>query len=269
MDFAAIAGIFASVFGALLGAGKDAQAQALREKMVAQYGPEILPHLDRAVAEQQGSTEFGKIHEDDSLISRQRQTLMGLQNEYDTGGNTAADRAANQLALGDATAANESNQRGIENSMATRGMAGGPGDFALKQQSAQGATNMGARMAQQNSGDARMRALQALEAGGKMAGDVRTQDYRRLSDIAGAQDAINNYNTGARGAANSYNRQLPQQQFDNAMLLNNARANAANGVAAGYERGGQADRATGAGVGQGLITWGTQNPKKKSDGSDE
>lgn len=263
MEYAAIAAMIASVVGALIGAGEDAKAQQVRQEALDAYGPELLPHLEKAEAQQIPGTAFGQLQEDGSLRSRQLQTLAGLEDVVANNGTTEADRAANQLAFNDAAGRTESNTRGIQNSMAQRGQAGGVADFALQQQAAQGATNQAANMARANTADARMRALQAMEAGGNLAGQVRGQDYRRLSDVASAQDELNQFNAGQRGAAQAHNLQIPQEQFDNEMLLNNARANASNGVAAGYERGGQAARDTAGGVGQGMITWGT---KKKKEG---
>lgn len=263
MEYAAIAAMVASVVGALIGAGQDAKAQEVRQKALDAYGPELLPHLERAEAQQVQGTAFGQLQEDDSLRSRQLETLAGLENVVAHEGTTEADRAANQLAFDDASARTESAARGVANSMAQRGQSGGPADYALQLQAAQGSTNQAANMARQNAGAARMRALQALEAGGTLAGNVRGQDYRRLADVASAQDELNRFNAGQRAAAQAYNLNIPQQEFDNEMLLNNARANASNGVAAGYERGGQAARETAAGVGQGMITWGT---RKKKDG---
>ncbi len=263
MEYAAIAAMFASVIGALIGSGEDAKAQQVRQDALDAYGPELLPHLEKAEAQELEGTAFSQLQEDGSLRSRQLQTLAGLENVVKNEGMTEADRAANQLAFNDASGRTESVTRGIENSMAQRGQTGGPADYALKLQAAQGSTNQAANMARANTGDARMRALRALESGGNLAGEVRGQDYRRLSDLAEAQDHSNQFNAGQRGAAQAYNLGIPQQEFDNEMLMNNARANASNGVAAGYERSGAAARETAAGVGQGFITWGT---KKKKDG---
>lgn len=265
MEYAAIAAIVASVVGALVGAGQDAQAAKVRQEALDMYGPELLPQLEKAEAEQLDGTAFGQLQEDGSLRSRQLQTLAQLEDVVANEGTTEADRAANELAFNDAAGATESASRGIENSMRQRGQSGGPGDYALQLQAQQGATNQAANMARANASDARMRALRAMESGGDLAGDVRGQDYQRLSDVAQAQDAANQFNNVQRTAANAYNLSLPQQNFDNVMLMNNAKANAANGVAAGYERGGQAARETAGGVSQGFITLGTK--KKKGDES--
>ncbi len=262
MDFAAIAALVTSVMGALIGAGEDAKAQQVRQEAMDAYGPELLPHLEQAQAQQIDGTAFGQLQEDGTLRSRQLETLAGLENVVENEGMTEADRAANQLAFNDASGRTESVTRGIQNSMAQRGQTGGPADYALQLQAAQGSTNQAANMARANTGDARMRALRALESGGNLAGQVRGQDYRRLSDLAEAQDHSNQFNAGQRGAAQAYNLGLPQQEFDNEMLMNNSRANASNGVAAGYERGGQAARDTAGGLSQGMITWGT----KKKEG---
>jgi len=263
MDYAALAAIAVSLIGTLIAAGQDGEAAKVRQEMLDQYGPEMLPHLERAEAEQLDGTAFSQIQEDGGLRARQLQTLAQLEDVVANEGTTEADRAANQLAFNDAAGATESASRGIENSMRQRGQSGGPGDYALQLQAQQGATNQAANMARANASDARMRALRAMESGGDLAGDVRGQDYEKLSDVAAAQDTANQFNNVQRTEANMYNLSLPQRQFDNAMLLANARTNAANGVAAGYERGGQAARDTAGGVSQGFISLGT---KKKKEG---
>ena len=266
MEYAAIAAAAAGLISSLIGSGKDAEAQALRQQMLAQYGPEILPHLDQAVAQQNGGASLGTMQEDDSLRRRQLDALSQLEDVYRTGGNTAADRAAMELAADNVGARASQQGSDYEQAMRQRGMANSGLAAALQAQGQQSAANALGGMSRANAADARSRALRALESGAGLAGNIRDADFRRQQALAEAQDRINMFNTEQRTGADVYNRGLPQQQFDNAMLLNNSRANAANGVAAGYERSGQAARDTGAGVGNSLLTYGMWGESKKKKG---
>lgn len=264
MDYAAIAAIAASLIGSLIGAGEDAKAQQVREQVLQNFGPDILPHLDRAVANTVQGTAFTGLREDDSLRSKQLEAIARLENVVDSEGRTQADIAANQLAQDSAAAGRMSDYASLQQSMAARGLAGSPVDFALKGAAAQGAANVAGRMGRQNAVDARGRALQAMEGIGTLAGNVRNADYRRLSDVASAQDRLNTMNNGIEREAQFHNLELAQKEFDNRMAQLTAQGNVANGVAAGYERGANAARQTAGGVGQGLITWGTQKEKEKN-----
>lgn len=263
MEYGAIVAAAAALISQFVSIGKEQEAQALREDILRQYGPEILPHLDKAVAEQTGNSTLSGMSEDDSLRRRQMDTLSELENVYRSGGMTSADQAAMQLA-GDTVAA-QSGARAAEygDAMRQRGLQNSGLAAALNVQGQQQATNALANMGRQNASDARNRALRALEAGAGLAGNIRGDDFRRSSAVAEAQDRINMFNAGQRTDANNYNLSLPQQNFDNRMLLNNARAAAANGVAAGYERAGDAARQTGAGVGNAALTYGMWGESKK------
>lgn len=263
MEYAAIIAAAASLIGSLFGAGKDAEAAAIREQMLAQYGPEILPQLDQAVAEQNGGATLGNLTEDDSLRRKQLDALSELENVYRSEGMTSADRAAMDLA-GDNVAA-QAGARSAEygQAMRQRGLQNSGLAAALNVQGQQTAANTLGGMSRANAVDARTRALRALESGAGLAGNIRSDDFRRQQALAEAQDRINLFNTGLRSDANNYNLGLSQQNFDNTMLLNQARTGAANGVATGYERGADADRQTGAGVGNAALSYGMWGEDKK------
>lgn len=266
MEYAAIIAAGVSLISSLMGAGKDAQAQAVRQQMMDQYGPEILPKLDAAIAEQNGGASLGTMQEDDSLRRRQLDALSELENVYRSGGNTAADRAAMELAADNVGAQTGARASEYQQAMAQRGMQNSGLAAALQVQGQQTAANALGGMSRANAVDARSRALRALEAGAGLAGNIRSDDFRRQSALAEAQDRINLFNTGQRSDANAYNRGIPQQNFDNQMLLNNARSDAANGVATGYERGAQGDRETGAGAANSILSygmWGEERNRKK------
>jgi len=263
MEYAALAALAVSLIGELFASGKDAEAQKLREDLLAEYGPGLLPHLEKAEAQTLGRTAYSGIEEDQSLRGAQMDTLRELEDIYSNEGMTTADRAAMELANDQVSARASSDYQNLAQNMAARGMGNSGLSAALASGVSQGAAHSLGNMARQNQVDARGRALRALESRAGLAGNVRDADYRRLADAAEAQDRIAVFDAGQRSEADAYNRRLPQEQFDNSMLLLNSRANAANGVAAGYERSGQQTRQSAGGAGQSLITWGTQ--KKKED----
>lgn len=267
MEYAAIISAVVGVLSSLFGAGKDGEAQALREKIAQQFGPDILPHLDKAVAEQLGSTAFEGVREDPSLRAAQLRALGQLEDVYANEGMTSADTAALNRAQDVAAGQAGSQYASLSQSLAARGMSPGGGlGVALASQVGQDATNSSARLAGDAQIAARQRALQALESGANLAGNVRSADYRLSSDKARAQDSINAFNTSARERANYFNLDAPQRNFDNIMAQRTAQANAANGVAAGYERGAQNIRSDGAAWGNSILTLGNYDTEKKKGG---
>jgi len=262
MEYAAIAAIAAALIGELFGAGKEAEAQKLREQILAEYGPGLLPHLEQAEAQTLGRTALSGITEDSGLRETQMDVLRELEGIYANEGMTGADTAAMQLANDQVSARASSDYQNLMQDMAARGMGNSGLSTALASGVSQSAANSLGSMARQNQVDARGRALRALESRAGLAGNVRDADYRRLSDVAEAQDRIAMFDAGQRADVQAYNLGLPQQQFDNQMLMLNARANAANGVAAGHERAAAQSRQTGGQAAQGFLTWGTQKEKK-------
>lgn len=246
-----------ALVSSLIAAGQEGEAAAVRKSIADKIGAEHLPEFEKALAQEIESSAFSGIKEDDGLRNTQVNALRGLEEEYASGGNSEADMAANQLA-GDAVqqqAASASANLG--QSLANRGIRNSGLAAALSTQIQQNAGNQLGNMAQQNAVAARLRAMQALEASLSGAGGVRNQDYRKSSDVARAQDELNRFNAVQRTNATNANNQWAQQGFNNAMNRNAAEANAVNGVASGYERQAAGTRATGAGVANAAIDWGT------------
>lgn len=262
MEYAAIAAAITSFITMLVGAGKDAEAQALRQKMLDQYGPELLPHLERAEAQQMGPSALASMPEDDTLRRSQMNALSELENIYASEGMTDADKAALELANNTVAARANADAAQASQAMAQRGVRNSGLGYALNIQGQQNAANTLGNMARQSQVDARSRALRALEAGAGLAGNIRGDDFRRASELSGAQDRIAMFNATQRADAQRYNLGLSQQDFDNKMLLANARTGVAGGVAAGYERAGQSARETGAGAANAMLTYGMWGDKK-------
>jgi hypothetical protein len=259
MEYAAIIGAVVAAVSALvtslIAAGQQGEAMAVRQRAAASFGDEILPHLDKAVAEQQASSNFNGIREDDGLRGQQLRAIRELENTYQNEGMSQADTAALNRAQTTAAGQATSQYGAMTQALAARGQSMNSGAaLAASMQSQQNATNATGSMAGDAMIAARQRALQALEASSQIAGQVRESDWSHNAQRAQAQDAINAFNTALRDKANYYNLELPQRQFDNRMSLNTARANALNGVAAGYDRGAQTTNSVGAGIGNSLAT---------------
>lgn len=247
---AAIGVVTSAIFRALAD-GDRAKAQMLYEKAIDEYGPEVAPELDRLISEQQDNTEFDGVNEDPRLRSSQLNALRSLENEYQTGGMTDADKAAMRLAQDAVSARAGSDYSDINQMLARRGQQmGGMGAAALYSQAGGNAAHALGQMGGQNQIAARDRALRALEAAAGLAGDVRGQDYRVSSDRARAQDAINAFNTRNRQDTNVFNSGLQQQDIENQVMLKDKRNHWRGRLAGQYN--GNAERLdeTGAGFGQ-------------------
>jgi hypothetical protein len=229
--------------------------------LLEQYGPELLPHLEEAEAMQTQRASLGA--EDPRMRSAQLDALTQLQDVYAQGGMTEADRAA--MSLANDAVSGRANQDAAEaaHAMQQRGLVNSGLGYAMNVAGQQNAATALGQMSRQNQVDARSRALQALSQGANLAGNIRGDDFRWNEAQASAQDRINMFNAQQQADTQRYNLGLAQQQFDNQMMLNQARGQAANGVAGGYERGAQATRETGAGVGNALLTYGMWGEKQK------
>ena len=263
MEYAAIAASAAAVIGQLINMGMQVEAQNLRQRIADQYGPDILPELDRVTAQEVAKTSFGDIKEDPSLRDTQMKAIDALMQAYDQGGNTPADIAAMQLANDTVSRNAVGGQMALEQLLAQRGMGTSPAALASRQSTQQDRLATLGGMARQNAVDARQRALQALMGGASLAGDVRNTDYQHAANQAQAQDALNQFNASARERAANANNNLVLSAYDANMQRLAAQSNAINGVATGYQNLGQQAANMGAGVGQAALTWGTMKKKEE------
>lgn len=106
----------------------------------------------------------------------------------------------------------------------------------------QGAENRAQSAGLQTAADARQRALEAMIAGGSMAGDVRGQGFGEATQRASAHDMIE-----------QFNRQLQQQGFQNQANLANMKYAGKTGAAQAKVEGTNMVNQANAGVAQGLL----------------
>lgn len=271
MDYAAIVAAAAGIMTSLLAAGKDAEAQRLRDKIVAQYGPEILPDLEKAVAETAGNSNFENIAPDHQAQATQDEVSSQLADIYDTAGQTPQDQAAYDVARRGVAQRASSNAGNVAISGARRGIGNSGLGAAMTAQSGQDELEALAGLNAQITSSGRDRALQALTARGGLATSQRGQSWSESSGKASAMDLMNRFNASQRQAASLYNLGIPQQQFNNNMGRLAAQGAAINGQAAGLQQQGEDIRQTGAGLSNAALSYGqawdwSQDPKKKDGG---
>lgn len=226
MDPFTIAAIGAPIVGGLIGniAGqsdrkkqREAMKQALRELEAIGAPPDLsreiifkeferagilTPELEQEV--QIAESEVGKIKEDQSIRDTQRQALEMLKQRSQVG-LSGEDRAALNQVRSEVQRDSEAKRQQILQQMQARGMGGSGAELMAQLQSAQGASDQAAAGSDALMAQAQQRALQALSESGRMAGDVRSQDFNVESTKAQALDERNRMlaqNSVARQAAN-------------------------------------------------------------------
>lgn len=251
------AGALASAAGGIAGgiAAGDARAaqQRLLERAMAEYGRIDLPTLERVAAEELGTSaqEGVRGQMDPRLRGEQMNTLEALKQLSDGGGENAETRAIMSRILGDVARQEGAGRNAILNNMRARGVSGSGSELAMQLHNQQASADRAQDAGLQQGAAAQKRMLDSILQRGRMAGDMRQQDYGELSDAARARDAISRYNADSRTRAKYYNSGLNQQNFENQYKLTQGKANAAAGVANSYGQSADRTAAMGAGIGSG------------------
>lgn len=219
------------------------------------------------------------INVDPRLKGMQMDALQALQERSETG-LTEEDKYAMEELLGQSAAQEMSQRAGIEQSMAEQGMDDSGQALLMKMQANQSAGNRGRQQAMQMAQQARQGRETALANMANSAGQMRGQDFAQSSQIASAKDRIAAANAQNRQNVNAqnlsarqqianqrsqmanqnqmYNKNLPQQQFQNELSKAGAQggvANSMSSIAGSAQQGpsalqaGASGAATGAAVG--------------------
>lgn len=204
------------------------------------------PELEQAMM--LGPSAMEGISTDPKLRAAQLNALSQLQDISAAGGKDAQFQADAARLLNDVNANLRGNQGAIQQNLATRGLSGGMTEMVSRQQAAQEAANRQSQMGLDLNAQAQQRALSALMSGAQLGGQMEAQQFGQRSQIARAQDMINqfnlqnqqnvaqrnvgyqneaamrnaqiaqdiaNRNVNARQSAKEYNLNIPQQQFSN------------------------------------------------------
>ena len=240
---------------------------------------------EQAQAIMQDPSALNAIMTDPTLKTAQYDALRSLQDIGETG-MTDMDRAAlAKISTDEATQSRGAREAIIQNAQA-RGMGGSGLEILSQLQNAQDSATRKSARDTEVAGMAQERALQALQQAGTQAGQMQAQDFGQKAQVAGANDAIAQFNaankqnvaltntaanneaqarnlaakqsiadanTGTRNTQQQYNKNLIQQNFDNELKKRGGQSNvaSANQQAAGQNSQNQAN-ATNQTIGTGL-----------------
>lgn len=215
------------------------------------------------------------ISTDPALQKAQMDALTGLQDISSSGGLTAADKAQlSQIQTQGDTAARGSREAIQQNAQA-RGLGGSGIELLQEMQNQQDQATRNSANDLSVAGMAQNRALQALQQAGTLGGQIQNQSFNQQATVANANDAIDKFNTqnaqnvnltntaanntaeaanlaakqkiadanvATHNAQQQYNKQLQQQQFDNAYKKAGGVAGGLNNQAQGFQQAGQANQ---------------------------
>lgn len=221
---------------------EDMRIQLQQEVLKGRYTPA------EAQAILQQRSEMDAIQVDPRLREAQLSALTGLQDVAQSGGLTTADRGMLQAAAQEAGSYERGQREAILQNAQQRGVAGSGLELLSKMQAQQSGADRMSNEAFKTAALAQQRKMDALAQSGALGGQIRGQDFGQASDIARANDAINNFNisnrqsvvnrnvdarnqgqmfnldreqgvesrnVGIRNTQEVRNKALPQQQFEN------------------------------------------------------
>lgn len=194
------------------------------------------------------SSKMNGISLDPGLKKAQMDALSGLQDISSGVGLSASDKANLSHINSDEMTQQRGQREAILNNAESRGLGGSGLELMAQLQNQQDSATRQSQKDLDVAGMAQNRALQALQQGGQLAGQIGAQDFGQKAQVAGANDAISKFNaqnqqqvnltnTGAHNAAQEanlaakqniansnaglkntqqqYNKNLIQQDYDN------------------------------------------------------
>jgi hypothetical protein len=209
------------ILGGVAGEAFSAQDRETQQRLLQQatdaYGKVNLPKLQQLVGEQVGPSELSKVGGDPELQQAQRGALDEIMRVARSGGMTLEDKANLNRVQNKVARTESAGRNRISEDMAARGISGGGAELAMQLANNQQASQQASENGLETAAAAQHRALDAMMQGGRLAGDIRGQDYNEKARAAEAQDMINRYNADSRSRAAQYNAGLAQQQYENEM----------------------------------------------------
>jgi hypothetical protein len=243
----AIAGIGSSILGAIGGGGANAAATAAQQQALQNYQNLNAPQLNvnfnpyasagqltpqQAATINQGPNALAGIQTNPAFTGAETQSLAGLQGVVNSGGlNPAMLANLNQIQQSNLQQQNGARQA-ILQGMAQRGALGSGQALAAQLQNQQAAQNQANQMGLGIAGQAQQNALQAMMQGGQLGSQFQGQQFGQQAQVAGAQNAINQFNAQNAQRQANYNNQLTNQaqqyNLQNAQQLANANTGLGN-----------------------------------------
>lgn len=250
----------------------DTEAMKVQLQQMIEQGT-ITPEEAQTYLQQK--SEMSGISLDPNLQKAQMDALTGLQDIAQNKGLTDMDRAQlAQIGAEEDTAARGQREAIIQNAQ-QRGLGGSGIELLSQMQNQQDSATRRSARDTGVAGMAQQRALAALQQAGQLGGNIQQQSFNQQAAVAGANDAINQFNaanqqkvalanTGARNDAQAanlankqniananvnlqnqqqqYNKSLGQTAFDNQNKIAAGKAGAFANQANQYQQEGAANR---------------------------
>lgn len=239
-------GMFSSLFGS---AGSD-KADKMRQMAIDAFNAIQTPELkdlqvqldkyvqagtltpEQAEAQLLQSNAFNDIVTDPALAGAQKQALAALQEVGTSGGMTAIDKARLQDITNEQNQVAKGRNEAVMQQAQQRGMGGSDINTVNQLLNEQGAADRASQRGTDVAAEAQARALQALQAAGTTAGQIRGQDYGEQSNKAQAENAIDLFNKQTMNQTNLYNvdaaNKAQAANLANAQAVANANTGTAN-----------------------------------------
>lgn len=264
------------------------EAQRLALEELRSQG-QLTPELEQMIT--LGPSATGEISLDPAYKAAQMRALDELSAIGEGGGMRLSDAAALEDVMGKVRSSERGSREAILANQRERGVAGSGSELAAQlanqQNSAQNAYAQGLGVA----ANAQDRALEAIIQGGSLAGDIRGQEFGEEYKKASAADEIARFNAqnqigmgtrnvdrrnlaqqqnlgesqriadanvGLRNDQQQFNKGLIQQNFNNQLAVNQAKANARSAQSSNLQNQANATQQMWGGIGQGLNQIGTQ-----------
>lgn len=239
-----------SLIGAAIAQQDYDKANAIYQTIADSIAAEDLPQFKQMVAEQ--------VPQGDKIVglgqgrSAQSEAINRLGAFVDQGGLDAQARAGNEEALGQADQRAQGARGALQQQYARKGMGGSGTELASNLQANQAAANQGRQSSLDIAGQARQRALGALNTQAQVGGQMRGQDIDVESKNAAAAAARQEFNAKMRYSAQGQNNELLQNDFRNRMAKQQALNQARQRIAMQHEKGADRTRKDWGSVGQGM-----------------
>lgn len=195
----------------------------------------------------QNQSELKGISLDPRLKQAQMQALSSLQDIGQNNGLTDMDRAQLADIQNQENVQSKGARDAILQNAQMRGMGGSGLEMLSQLQNEQDSATRRSMRDTSVAGMAQQRALQAIQQAGQLGGQIGEQQFGQQAQVAGAQDAINRFNTanlntnnlanvGARNAAQEFNLKEKQRIADtNTAMGNQNKVNNANLLQQNYD----------------------------------
>jgi hypothetical protein len=164
---------------------------------------EITP--EQYIAEVQEQTALAGVKIPQEILDAQYGSLAAMRQIADEGGLTAIDRAKLENIKSEVATQEQGKREAIAQDAARRGISGSGLEEMSRIANQQGAATRDSQLGFDVAANAEKRALEAITQSGKMAGDIRTQEYNQQAEEAKARDMINKFNTTAAQTASDKN----------------------------------------------------------------